>query len=192
MFGYSHGCKTCSYTKIREADILQLYQYKGEIIKAFGWVRVMPCSSLHPLWDAQFPWVSGTWPMSCLLPAPSPSHCAGDRHTNCIVRTQTCKHYGWETALRPMNSPLTFTLHTAASVWRIRLLVITSFTGTSLQLQNNLVIEGQIILVSLKIVKIPQFKHQYLKLDPQTSDKDYTTFITRFARIFQQKTQKEI
>lgn len=47
--------------------------------------------------------------------------------------------------------------------------------------------ERQIILVSLKIVKIPQIKHQYLKLDPQTSDRDYTTFITRFARIFQQK-----
>lgn len=45
----------------------------------------------------------------------------------------------------------------------------------------------QIILVSLKIVKIPQIKHQYLKLDPQTSDRDYTTFITRFTRIFQQK-----
>lgn len=48
-----------------------------------------------------------------------------------------------------------------------------------------LVIERQIIGVYLKVVKIPQIKHQYLKLDKQVTD--YTTVTARFARIFQQK-----
>lgn len=61
------------------------------------------------------------------------------------------------------------------------------FTVNLFKFTTMLVTERQIILVSLKIVKIPQIKHQYLKLDPQKSDRDYTAIITRFARIFQQK-----